>query len=142
MSDSSERARCHRCRGTTGSVTKGSPDSALESPDVEAGRSSPCFTRGGFLYRGGSQGCCWNISLLLFLLLLLLLLGFLSLECIYVCDSVSVSLPCPLSIYSSSQTLAQCPGRHGMQDIRALTAFMFECEGQERASVMFIKQTC
>lgn len=55
---------------------------------------------------------------------------------------MSVFLSCPLSIYSSSKILAQCPGGSGLQGMRALTTFMFECEGQESACVMFKKQTC
>lgn len=58
------------------------------------------------------------------------------------CDSVYVLLSSLSSIYSSSRTLVHSSGRNVMQDMRALTAFMFKCEGQEAASVMFVKQTC
>lgn len=81
--------------------------------------------------RGGlsvSFFCCWWVFCLLSVFIYR--------------DSVSVLLSSPSSIYSSGTALAHCPGRNVRQDIRALTAFMFKCEGQETASVMFIKQTC
>lgn len=90
---------------------KGSSDSALESPNVQAGRSALYFTQGksaGLLYRRGSQGCRGNTSFFPFF------------SYVFICSVYpSVSQSSPLSIYSSSRTLAQRPGRNVMQDIKA-----------------------
>lgn len=100
------RRCCHLCRGTTGSVTKGSHDAARGTPNVEAGRPGPSIQSGGqrlgFITREASQGYNRKHRPLSFL-------------CIYMqCVSACLSSGIASSIYSVAGTLAQCPCRNVM----------------------------
>lgn len=92
---------------------KGSPDSALETPNVQAGRSALYFIQGkrvGSFTRGAAKGV--SVTHVFFLSVFF--------PHVFICSVyLSVSLCSPLSIYSSSRTLAQRPGRNVMQDIKA-----------------------